>query len=44
MAGRSLSQTRFRTACMSFTPLVMAMTASCSGITMQNCPNAPSPR
>ena len=44
MAGRSLSHTRFRTDCMSFTPLVMAMTASCSGITMQYCPNAPSPR
>ncbi len=44
MAGRSSSQTRSRTACMSLTPLVMATTASCSGSTMQNCPKAPSPR
>ena len=44
MAGSSLSHTRFRMACMSFTPLVMATTASWSGITMQYWPNAPSPR
>src|SRR5437762_960610 len=43
-AGRSLSQTRFITACMSLVPLVIATTASCSGSTMQNWPNAPSPR
>jgi len=29
---------------MSFTPLVMTITASCSGSTTQNWPNAPSPR
>ena len=29
---------------MSRTPLVIAMTASCSGITMQYWPKAPSPR
>jgi hypothetical protein len=44
MAGSSLSQTMFRTDCMSFTLLVMTITASCSGSTMQYCPNAPSPR
>jgi hypothetical protein len=29
---------------MSFTPLVMTSTASCSGMTTQYWPNAPSPR
>ena len=33
IAGSSLSQTRFSTACMSRVPLVIATTASCSGIT-----------
>src|SRR6185369_5114573 len=44
IAGSSLSQTRFMTCCMLRTPLVIATTASSSGITMQNWPNAPSPR
>ncbi len=44
ISGRRCSHTRFRTACMSRTPLVIAMTASCSGITMQYWPKAPSPR
>src|ERR1044071_8978661 len=44
IAGRSLSQTRFMTCCMLRTPLVIATTASSSGITIQYCPNAPSPR
>ena len=34
IAGSRMSQTRFITACMSRVPLVMATTASCSGITI----------
>src|SRR5262249_16964788 len=44
IAGSSLSHTRFITDCMLRTPLVIATTASCSGITMQYWPKAPSPR
>ena len=44
ISGRSLSHTRFITACMSRTPLVIATTASYCGRTSMYCPNAPSPR
>ncbi len=43
-AGSSFSQTRFITPCMLRVPLVIAMTVSWSGSTMQNWPCAPSPR
>jgi len=44
IAGRNFSQIRFNTPCMSRVPLVIEITASCSGITMQYWPKAPSPR
>jgi hypothetical protein len=44
MAGSRTSQARLMTPAMSRVPLVMASTTSCSGITMQNWPKAPSPR
>jgi hypothetical protein len=44
MPARMWSHTRFMIAPMSRVPEVMATTASCSGITMQYWPNAPSPR